>query len=126
MPDSFAFPGTAIHDELDHLVEAGLSPLDALRAATLEPARFLGLDGEAGIIRPGARADLILLRTNPLQNIRGVRQIEGVVLAGVPYRRDDLDRMLETVESATGNWSMWPKFIWQILTSPIMKRQFGD
>jgi imidazolonepropionase-like amidohydrolase len=126
MPDSFAFPGTAIHDELDHLVEAGLSPLDALRAATLEPARFLGLDGEAGIIRPGARADLVLLRTNPLQNIRGVRQIEGVVLAGAPYRRDDLDRMLETVESAAGSWSMWPKFIWQILTSPIMKRQFGD
>jgi hypothetical protein len=126
MPDSVAFTGTAIHDELDHLVEAGLSPIDALRSATLEPARFLQLEGRAGIIRAGARADIVLLRANPLDDIRTVREIESVVLAGVIYNRDDLDRMLEGVESAAGSWSMWPRFAWQILTSPIMKRQFGD
>jgi len=126
MPDSFAFPGTAIHDELDHLVEAGLSPLDALRSATWEPARFLDLEGRAGTIRAGARADFVLLRANPLKDIRGVRKIETVVLAGAVYGRNDLDRMLEGVESAAGSWSMWPRFAWQILTSPIMKRQFGD
>jgi imidazolonepropionase-like amidohydrolase len=125
-PDSFAFPGSSLHDELDHLSAAGLSPVDALRSATLEPARFLGLEGRAGTIRPGARADIVLLRANPLADIGGVREIETVILAGAVYRRDDLDRLLEGVENAAGSWTMWPRFIWQILTSPVMKKQFGD
>jgi len=125
-PDSFAFPGSAIHDELDHLVEAGLSPLEALRSATFEPARFLDLEGQAGVIRPGARADIVLLRKNPLQNIGAVRDIETVILAGAVYDREDLETLLAGVESAAGSWAMWPRFIWQILNSPIMKKQFGD
>lgn len=125
-PDSFAFPGTGLHDELEHLVEAGLSPLDALRAATLEPARFLGLEGEAGVIEPGARADLVLLSDNPLDDIAAVRGTQGVVLAGAVYGRADLDALLEGVEEAAGSWSMWPKFVWQIANSPIMRKQFAD
>lgn len=125
-PDSFVFPGSALHDELDHLVEAGLSPLEALRSATLEPARFLDLEGQAGVIRPGARADIVLLRANPLADISAVRDIETVILAGSVYDREDLDHLLAGVESAAGSWAMWPRFAWQILTSPIMKKQFGD
>jgi hypothetical protein len=125
-PDSFAFPGTGLHDELDHLVQAGLSPLAAVRAATIEPARFLGLEGEAGVIEPGARADLVLLSGNPLDDISAVRSIQTVVLAGAVYDRDDLDALLEGVEDAAGSWSMWPKFIWQMLNSPIMRKQFAD
>lgn len=125
-PDSFAFPGTAIHDELDHLAEAGLSPLQALQSATLLPARFLGLDGRAGILRPGARADLVLLGNNPLEDIDAVRDIETVVLAGAVYDREDLDAMLTGVERAAGSWAMWPRFAWGILHSPIMRRQFAD
>ena len=125
-PDSFAFPGSALHDELEHLVQAGLSPLDALRAATLEPAKHLGLEGRAGVIEVGARADLVLLRANPLDDINAVREIESVVLAGSAYTREDLDRFQEGVETAANSWSMWPKFVWQILNSPVMKKQFAD
>ncbi len=125
-PDSFAFPGTGLHDELEHLVLAGLSPLDALRAATLAPAAFLGLQGQAGVIAAGARGDIVLLDGNPLERIRAVRQIDSVVLAGVVYDRQDLDAMLAAVERNAGSWSMWPKFVWQLLCSPIMLRQFAD
>ena len=125
-PDSFVFPGSGLHDELDHLVLAGLSPLDALRAATLEPAHFLGLDGEAGIIAAGARADLVLLNQDPLQDIRALRDIDSVILAGALYEREDLDALLDGVEASAGSWPMWPRFVWQALNSPIMRRQFAD
>jgi hypothetical protein len=125
-PDSFAFPGSALHDELGHFVAAGMAPLEALRAATIMPARFLGLDGEAGLIAPGARADIVLLDANPLENIAAARQVNTVVLAGVVYDRAALDEMLEQVESTAASWTLWPKFIWRIVTSPIMRTQFAD
>ena len=125
-PDSFAFPGSGLHDELEHLVRGGLSPLDALRAATLEPARFLGLDGKAGVIAPGARADLVLLGANPLADISAVRDIRGVILAGVHYDRADLDELLAGVERSARHWSIWPRFAWMLARSPILQAQFAD
>ncbi len=125
-PDSFAFPGSGLHDELEHLVRAGLSPLDALRAATTKPAEFLGLKGQAGTIAVGARADIVLLSENPLVAISAVRSVDTVILAGVVYERPALDEMLATVEANAGHWSMWPKFLWQISRSPIMLKQFAD
>lgn len=125
-PDSFVFAGTSLHDELDHFIRAGLSPLEALRTATIAPAAFLGLEHKAGVIKVGARADIVLLDDNPLVDIRAVRNIEAVVLAGSVYERADLDAMLQRVEDTAGSWSMWPKFVWQALRSPIMRRQFAD
>jgi hypothetical protein len=125
-PDSFVFPGLSLADELDHLVAAGLSPLDALRSATSEPAKFLGLEGEAGMIRPGARADIVLLQDNPLSDIGAVRSVQTVVLAGVVYDRHDLEQMLANVEQNAGHLSLWPKLIWHLLRSPIMRRQIAD
>lgn len=125
-PDSFTFAGSSLADELEHLTLAGLTPLEALRAATVVPAAFLGLEGEAGIVAPGARADLVLLNINPLADIGAVRDIHMVVLAGVPYDRASLDDLISGVEVAANSWSLWPKFAWQIANSPIMRRQFGD
>jgi len=125
-PDSFAFPGTGLHDELDHFARAGLTPLESLRTATLAPARFLGLEGKAGVLKVGARADMVLLGSNPLADIQAVRDVDAVLLAGAYYDRAALDRMLAGAESAAGSWSMWPKFAWQILRSPVMKKQFAD
>ena len=125
-PDSFVFPGLSLHDELEHLVLAGLSPLDALRSATLEPARFLGLEGKAGIIQVGARADIVLLTANPLSNIALVRTVDGVMLAGVYYDAAARAKLMAGVEGAANSWSMWPKFIWQTVNSPITLRQFAD
>jgi hypothetical protein len=125
-PDSFAFPGSGLHDELEHLVAAGLSPIEALQAATIEPAKFLGLEGRAGELRVGARADLVLLEANPLDDIGAVRTTQAVILAGTPYDRNDLDELLAGAERVAGHWSMWPRFTWQLLNSPIMRRQFAD
>lgn len=125
-PDSFAFPGLGLADELQHLKLAGLSNIDVLRAATLEPAKFLGLDGNAGVIKAGARADIVLLNRNPLDDVSATSDIDAVILSGVHYDRAALEEMLEGVEAAANSWSMWPKFAWQILRSPIMRKQFAD
>lgn len=85
------FPGSSLHEELALLVErVGLAPVEALRSATVHPARFFGLEQELGGIAAGMRADLVLLRADPLRDIRNVGQIEGVVLAGRYFDRDDV------------------------------------
>lgn len=74
-------PGTSLHDELRELVAAGLTPYQALRAATAEPARFFG-DSAAGVVRPGAHADLLLLDANPLDDISNASSIRMMILRG--------------------------------------------
>jgi imidazolonepropionase-like amidohydrolase len=81
-PINYALPGYALHEELEMLVRAGLAPLEALRAATIRPAEFFGLDAEMGRIEPGMRADLVLLAADPLIDISNTRRIEAVVAAG--------------------------------------------
>ena len=72
----------ALRKELELLVEAGLSPLDALRSATIWPAEFLGISDTCGSIAVGKRADLVLLDANPLEHITHTQRIRAVVLAG--------------------------------------------
>jgi hypothetical protein len=81
-PGNCLVPGATLHDELENLVRAGLSPLDALRAATLEPARFMGLADSLGTIKRGNIADLVLLEANPIRDIRNTRLVAGVVADG--------------------------------------------
>jgi imidazolonepropionase-like amidohydrolase len=90
------YPGFSLHKELELLVEAGLSPADALRAATIGPAEFLGLGNTTGSIAVGKRADLLLLDGDPLSDISQTQKISAVVLDGRLLRRPDLDRLLET------------------------------
>jgi imidazolonepropionase-like amidohydrolase len=88
------YPGFALHKELELLVEAGLSPADALRSATIWPADFLGLNDSIGSIATGKRADLLLLEGNPLSDISQTQRIRAVVLDGRLLLRSDLDRLL--------------------------------
>lgn len=125
-PDSFAFPGSSMHDELGHFTKAGLTPFEALRTATLDAALFLDLKDKAGVIKPGARADIVFLTDNPLENIDAIKNIKAVMLAGVHYDRTKLDEFEQLVERNANHWSIWPKFIWQMLNSPIMHKQFAD
>jgi imidazolonepropionase-like amidohydrolase len=74
--------GDSMHRELELLVDAGLSAVDALRAATLLPARYFGL-ADRGVVEPGKRADLVLLAGDPVADIRATRRIEQVWCAGV-------------------------------------------
>jgi imidazolonepropionase-like amidohydrolase len=89
------YPGFALHKELELLVEAGLSPADALRAATIWPAEFLGMSDSIGSIATGKRADLLLLDGNPLSDISQTQRIRAVVLDGRLLLRADLDRLLK-------------------------------
>jgi imidazolonepropionase-like amidohydrolase len=76
------------------LVEkSGLDPLLVLQAATINPARVLGLDDELGSVETGKLADLVLLHSNPLENIRNTRSIRAVVADGRLFRRDQLHRI---------------------------------
>ena len=78
-------PGVDLHNELALLVEAGFSPLEALQAATLSPAKFLGKTNTYGTIQVGRVADLVLLDMNPLEDISHTRKIHAVVLGGKLY-----------------------------------------
>jgi hypothetical protein len=89
-PISFAAPGHSLHDELDMLVRAGLSPREALRSATVRPAEFFGLEGEMGQVAEGHGADLVLLGANPLDDIANTRTIEGVMSRGRWFTVEEL------------------------------------
>jgi hypothetical protein len=83
-----------LQNELIQLVAAGLSPREALEAATLAPARLLGWDHLMGSVETGKIADLVLLDGNPLQDIGNTRRIAGVFAQGRYYSRNDLDSIL--------------------------------
>jgi predicted dinucleotide-binding enzyme/cytosine/adenosine deaminase-related metal-dependent hydrolase len=99
-PNAFVFPGFGLHDELELLVEAGLTPLQALQAATLNPARYLEATDSLGTVTPGKLADLVLLDANPLEDIRNTRRIRAVVLDGRYLDRQALDGLLADAERA--------------------------
>jgi imidazolonepropionase-like amidohydrolase len=90
----FCFPGFSMHDELDLLVQAGLTPGESLRTATLNPAKFFGLEQKLGTIEQGKLADLVLLDANPLEDIRNTQRINAVIMNGRFYDRKALDKML--------------------------------
>ncbi|MGH8130429.1 MAG: amidohydrolase family protein [Steroidobacteraceae bacterium] len=94
----FQVPGISLHVELERLVEAGLTPLEALQTATVNPAFVLKLADSLGTIEPGKFADLVLLDANPLEDIRNTRQILAVIANGRLYRRADLDKLLARYE----------------------------
>jgi imidazolonepropionase-like amidohydrolase len=83
------FPGASLHRELALLAEAGLSPLEVVRAATLYPARFLtqSEDPPFGVVRVGKQADLVLVNGNPLERIAAISDLRAVILDGVPLER---------------------------------------
>ena len=90
-------PGWSTHDELQELVDAGLSPYHALRAATANASAFLGASPCIGQVRAGCIADLLLLDENPLRDIANTRRIAGVMLRGRWLSRQELNRILESL-----------------------------
>lgn len=94
-------PGLAVHFELQALVQAGLSPLAALQTATLSPARFFAVEDKLGSIATGKLADMVLLKKNPLDDIRNTRQIAAVFCRGQYFKRQKIDGLLnDLTESA--------------------------
>ncbi|HEX8391731.1 MAG TPA: amidohydrolase family protein [Longimicrobium sp.] len=81
-PLPYVIPGLALHDELALLVRSGFTPMQALRAATYEPAAYLGALDTLGTLRPGRVADMVLLDADPLADIRNTRRIHTVIARG--------------------------------------------
>ena len=100
MPQAFVYPGFSLHDELELLVQAGLTPLEALRAATYNPADFFGGLDSLGTVARGKLADLVLLEANPLTDIRNTRRISVVIANGRVFDGAARAQLLKHVEKA--------------------------
>jgi hypothetical protein len=87
-------PGFCLHDELAWMTAAGLSPLQAIQTATINPARFLGREKTQGTIEVGKRADLVLLDADPLADIRNTRRISAVLVRGRLLSGPEIDRIV--------------------------------
>jgi imidazolonepropionase-like amidohydrolase len=85
-------PGHSLHREIELYVQAGFTPMEAIQAATIVPARVMGLDKEVGTVEAGKRADVIILDGNPLESIRNIRKVEFVISNGTMYNCAELWR----------------------------------
>ena len=91
----FVIAGFSLHDELELFVKAGLTPLQALQTATINPSKFLKTTDSLGTIKKGNLADLVLLDENPLENINNTRKIAAVIINGQFLDRKALDELLK-------------------------------
>jgi imidazolonepropionase-like amidohydrolase len=102
----YCLPGFSLHDELGLLVRSGLTPMQALQAATLNPARFMGRERDLGTVATGKLADLVLLDANPLEAIGNTRKISAVVFGGKYFSRASLDELLARIEALASRSSI--------------------
>jgi hypothetical protein len=94
-PNPYCFPGFSLHDELQLMVKAGLTPLQALQTATLNPALFFEITNDYGTVEKGKVANLVLLDKNPLENIDNTRKIESVFINGKMLGKETLQQMMQ-------------------------------
>lgn len=97
--NGMTIPGFSIHRELQNLVEAGLTPYEAIKAGTADAAAFLEVD-TFGTIAPGKRADIILVEGNPLEDVSNVKHIDGVMVRGIWLPQEKLQHMLDDLAAS--------------------------
>jgi imidazolonepropionase-like amidohydrolase len=97
--NSFIYPGASLQEEVILLVKAGLTPLQALQAATLNGARFMGVAEQTVGIAPGKDADLVLLTANPLEDITNIKKIDAVISRGKAYPAAALANMMRAIRN---------------------------
>lgn len=124
--DTYVFIGSGLHDELENLARAGLSPLHALQAATISAAQFSGMEDQLGSIEIGKLADLVLLDADPLHDISNVRDIAGVMLNGHYYDKAALYELKEFAKAQAGKITLNVQYLWSMLASPLMRQQLAD
>lgn len=97
-PNPHCYPGFGVHDELEWLVKAGLTPAEALQTATINPAKYMNNFATEGSIAVNKKANLVFLAANPLQNISNTKQIEMVMVNGKLFTKQQLEVMMESVK----------------------------
>lgn len=113
--DPYVVHGFGLHDELGQLVLAGLTPAEALRAATWNPVRHLGFERDFGTVETGKMADMLLLDANPLDDIRHLQKMDTLFYDGKIYGRKDLDAMLAFTQEQASSYATACKFIWGMI-----------
>ena len=113
-------PGFAYHRELLALTYAGISPIDVLKAATINGARALGVEDELGSIELGKLADLVIVRGNPLEDIKVARDITFVIKNGVTYNPQ---KLLQSVEGKIGPTGVDDHARWKLKFKPLRYRE---
>ncbi len=102
-PQVFNVPGFSIHHEIKGMLNAGITPLQAIQAGTINPAKFFNMEGEFGEIIEGASADFLLLNSNPLENLEDLRNPHGVMVRGRWLSRADIDSQLVEIAKNAAN-----------------------
>lgn len=102
-PQLFNVPGFSIHKEMKDMAEAGMSNLEILRSGTINPAIFFGMEDRFGQVKEGLDADLVLLNSNPLENLENISEPYGVMRQGKWYSREMIDRKLNEIASRAAN-----------------------
>ncbi len=124
--DSYSFPGFSLHDEIRDLKDSGLSELEALRTATIYPSIYSGRNQDLGSIRPGYLADLLILEANPLEEISNTKKISGVLISGLYFDKNQLEKLKEDTAALASSFHMNVKFVIDLFRSPLMRKQFAD
>ena len=99
----FVLPGFSLHDELALSVQASLSSGEALKTATYNPAKFLGILDRLGTVEKGKLADLVLLNANPLDDIHNTQKIRALIVNGIYLDRAALDKLLAAAAASSGS-----------------------
>ncbi|HBZ38628.1 MAG TPA: amidohydrolase, partial [Balneola sp.] len=97
--NSFTYPGISIHKELELLVNAGLTPQEALMTSVVYGPEFFDLEDDYGSIQSGKIADLLILDDNPLENISNTQKINSLISKGSWYSKTDLDDLLKSIKN---------------------------
>lgn len=96
-PQLFNVPGFSIHHEIATIAEAGMTPLEIIQSGTVNPALFFGMENTFGSIKEGLAADLILLDANPLENLKALMEISGVLVRGKWLSKEFIDTKLKEI-----------------------------
>lgn len=96
-PQLFNVPGFSIHHEIQGMLDSGMTPLEILRSGTVNPARYFKLEDTFGAVKVGLDADMVLLESNPLENMAALKEIAGVMLRGRWIPKAEIDEKLAIV-----------------------------
>ena len=96
-PQLFNVPGFSIHHEIDGMLGAGMTPLEILQSGTSNPATFFGMEATFGQVKEGLVADMVVLEANPLENLKALQQIQGIMLKGKWISKAEIEERLAKI-----------------------------